>query len=269
MKRLLSVQFLIAVLLTAALGAQSTSPLADAAMRGDLTAVKSLIKQGADVNAAQGDGMTALHWAAERCDAELAETLVFAGANVSAVTRIGLYTPLHLAAKAGNPAVVRVLLKGGAEVNAKANPSGATAVHLAALSGNPDVINLLADAKADLNAREAEWEQTPLIFAASGNRANAITALIKRGADANLSSKTIDVSKQGQLDRAAVDRQRKVIEASSARMPRSVRRPAQMQARVEASRELLKSERFRLRIERAATARSIEEINPPVSARAT
>jgi uncharacterized protein len=267
MKRLLSVQFLIAVLLTAALGAQSTTPLADAAMRGDITAVKSLIKQGLDVGAAQGDGMTALHWAAERGDAELAEVLVVAGANVSAVTRIGLYTPLHLAAKAGNPAVVRVLIKGGADVNAKSNPSGATPVHLAALAGNPDVINLLADAKADLNAREAEWEQTPLIFAASANRAAAITALIKRGADANLSSKTIDVSKQGQLDRAAVDRQRKVIEGFVGKDSDKRPTPAQMQAAIEASRELLKSGKIPPPDPNAPPPRGFnpEEINPPVS----
>ena len=267
MKRLLSVQFLIAVLLTAALGAQSTSPLADAAMRGDTAAVKSLIKQGLDVGAAQGDGMTALHWAAERGDAELAEVLVFAGANVSAVTRIGLYTPLHLAAKAGNPAVVRVLVKGGADVNAKSNPSGATPVHLAALAGNPDVINLLADAKADLNAREAEWEQTPLIFAASANRAGAITALIKRGADTNLSSKTIDVSKQGQLDRAAVDRQRKVIEGFVGKDSAQRPTPAQMQAAIEASRELLKSGKIPPPDPNAPPPRGFnpEEINPPVS----
>ena len=267
MKRLMSLQFLIALLLTAVLGAQSASPLADAAMRGDKTAVKTLLKQGVDVGAAQGDGMTALHWAAERGDAELAELLVYAGANVSAVTRIGLYTPLHLAAKSASPAVVRVLIKGGADVSAKANPSGATAIHLAALSGNTDVINLLADAKADLNAREAEWEQTPLIFAASANRAAAVTALIKRGADPNLSSKTIDVPKQGQLDRAAVDRQRKVIEGFVGKDSPTRPTPAQMQAAIEASRELLKSGKIPPLDPNAPPPRGFnpEEINPPVS----
>lgn len=188
------------------------SPIADAAARGDREAVKALLKKAADVNAAQGDGMTALHWAAERGDAELADLLVYGGANTGAVTRIGQYTPLHLAAKTGSAAVVQTLIKAGADVNVKSNPSGATPIHLAALAGSADVINLLADAKADVNAREAEWEQTPLIFAASANRAEAVTALIKRGADPNLATKTIDVTKQGQLDRAAVDRQRKVIE---------------------------------------------------------
>src|SRR5688572_8521169 len=118
MKRLLSLQFIVAALLTVSLGAaQSATPLTEAAMRGDKAAVASLIKQGVDVGAAQGDGMTALHWAAERGDVELAEMLVYAGANVSAVTRIGLYTPLHLAAKSGSAGVVRALVPAGADLN--------------------------------------------------------------------------------------------------------------------------------------------------------
>jgi ankyrin repeat protein len=268
MKRLLSVQFAIGLLLTVSLGAaQSASPLADAAMRGDKAAVATLIKDGVDVGAAQGDGMTALHWAAERGNAEIAETLVYAGANVSAVTRIGLYTPLHLAAKAGSTAVTKVLIKGGADVNAKSNPSGATAMHMAALSGSAEVINLLADAKADVNARENEWEQTPLIFAASGNRAQAITALLKRGAEPNVSSKTIDVQKQGALDRAAVDRQRKVIEGFVGKDSDKRPTPAQMQAAIEASRELLRSGKIPPPDPNAPPPRGFnpEEINPPVS----
>ncbi len=243
--------------------------MADAAARGDKAAIRDLLKQGADVNAAQGDGMSALHWAAERGDAELADLLIYGGANTGAVTRIGLYTPLHLAAKSGSPAVAKALIKAGADVNAKSNPSGATPLHLAALAGSADVINLLADAKADLNAREAEWEQTPLIFAASANRADAITALIKRGADANLSSKTIDVTKQGQLDRAAVERQRKVIEGFIGKDSGKRPTPAQMQAAIEASRELLRSGMIPPPDPNAPPPRGFnpEEINPPVSAK--
>jgi uncharacterized protein len=268
MKRLLSVQFLVAGLLTVSLGAaQSGSALTDAAMRGDKATVATLIKQGVDVGAAQGDGMTALHWAAERGDTELAEMLVYAGANVSAVTRIGLYTPLHLAAKSGSVGVAKALVKAGADVNVKSNPSGATPMHLAALTGSADMINLLADAKADVNAREAEWEQTPLIFAASANRAAAITALLKRGADANVSSKTIDVSKQSALDRAAVERQRKVIEGFIGKDSGQRPTPAQMQAAIEASREVLRSGKIPPPDPNAPPPRGFnpEEINPPVS----
>ena len=268
MKRQSSLVLVIALVLTAALGAQQqVSPVADAAMRGDKTAIATLIKQGLDVGAAQGDGMTALHWAAERGDAEMTEVLIYAGANISAVTRIGLYTPLHLAAKAASAAVAKVLIKGGADVNAKADPSGATPMHLAALSGSADVINVLAGAKADVNARENEWEQTPLIFAASANRASAITALIKLGADANGASKTIDVAKQGQLDRAAVERQRKLIEGFVGKDSNKRPTPSQMQAAIEASREVLKSGKIPPVDPNAPPARGFnpEEINPPVS----
>ena len=270
MKRQSSFVMVIAVVMTAALGAeQSASPVADAAARGDKATIRDLLKQGADVNAAQGDGMSALHWAAERGDAELADLLVYGGANTGAVTRIGQYTPLHLAAKTASPAVVKILIKAGADVNVKSNPSGATPIHLAALAGSAEVINLLADAKADVNAREAEWEQTPLIFAASANRAEAITALIKRGADANLASKTIDVTKQGQLDRAAVERQRKVIEGFIGKDSTKRPTPAQMQAAIEASRELLRSGVIPPPDPNAPPPRGFnpEEINPPVSAK--
>src|SRR6516165_8442417 len=89
----------LAVSLTAVLAAApgGGSPVADAAMRGDREAVRTLLKQGADASASRTDGMTALHYAAERGDADLASVLIYAGANVSAMTRIGSYTPLHLA----------------------------------------------------------------------------------------------------------------------------------------------------------------------------
>ena len=270
MTRRLLTNVVVALFLGATLGAtQSTSPLADAAMKGDKDAIKTLLKQGADVGVAQGDGMTALHWAAERGDADMAQLLIVAGANVQAVTRIGLYTPLHLAAKSGSTDVVKAIINAGADVNAKADPSGATPLHLAALAGSAPVINLLADAKADVNAKENEWEQTPIIFAASQNRAEAITALIKRGADPNVSTKAIDVSKQGQLDRAAVERQRKMIEGFIGKDSNARPTPAQMQAAIEASRELLKSGKIPPPDPNAPPPRGFnpEEINPPVSSK--
>ena len=267
MKRL-SLNLFVAFCLTASLGAtQAASPMADAAMRGDKDALKGLIKQGADVGVAQGDGMTALHWAAERGDTEMAELLIYAGANAGAVTRIGQYTPLHLASKSGSPGVVKALLKGGAAVDTRSNPSGATALHLAALSGNAEVIGLLADAKADVNAREAEWEQTPLMFAASANRVEAIAALITRGADPNLSTRTIDVAKAGQMDRASVERQRKVIEGFIGKDSENRPTPSQMQAAIEASREIFRTGKIPPPDKDAPPPRGFnpEEINPPVA----
>ena len=100
-------------------------------MRHDTAAVRALVRQGDDVNAAQGDGMTALHWAATHGDAELAEVLLYAGANVRATSRLGRYTPLHVASETGAAAVVRVLLARGADATA-ATSTGATALMLAA-----------------------------------------------------------------------------------------------------------------------------------------
>src|SRR3981081_1278453 len=102
MMRTLQFSALGALVLTALLSAAGSTPVADAGMQGDKDAVRLLLKQAADVNAAQGDGMTALHWAAMKDDGDLVQTLLFAGANVRATTRIGSYTPLILAAKSGS-----------------------------------------------------------------------------------------------------------------------------------------------------------------------
>jgi ankyrin repeat protein len=265
-----------AVLLTSLLGAATMSPVADAAMRGDRDAVRGLLKQGADASAAQGDGMTPLHWAADRGDLAITEMLVYAGANVGAVTRIGQYTPLHLASRAGNVEVVRALLKAGADVKARTAPSAVTALHLASGSGRADVVKALVDAGADVNAKESEWGQTPLMFAASQNRAAAITVLLAHGADAAVTTKTIDVANMLALDRAASDRQKKVLEAS---VPKGAQpTPSQVQAAIEASRALFASGKVPPpdKNDKNDTARANdggnaansfnpEEINPPVS----
>src|SRR5688572_10521150 len=120
----------LAIALTAVVSAQQTAPVADAARRGDLAAVRTLLKQGADASMPHPDGMTPLHWAAERGEAPLAEALILAGANVTAVTRLGGYTPLHLAARNGNAPVLRALIKAGAKP-AVPTETGATALHFA------------------------------------------------------------------------------------------------------------------------------------------
>jgi len=97
------------------------APVADAAMRNDLEAIRAMVRQGADVNVAQGDGMTALHWAAMNGNAEMAEVLLYAGASVDPLTRLGSYTPLHLASQQGQGGVVKALLSAGADANARAS----------------------------------------------------------------------------------------------------------------------------------------------------
>ena len=71
-------------------------------MRGEADRVRTLLRDGADVNAAQGDGMTALHWTALNGDLETTNVLLVAGATADALTRVGRYTPLHLASSRGH-----------------------------------------------------------------------------------------------------------------------------------------------------------------------
>ncbi|HJZ76506.1 MAG TPA: ankyrin repeat domain-containing protein [Vicinamibacterales bacterium] len=183
-------------------GAEPTAAAAaDAAMRGDTTALKTIVRGGANVNAPQGDGMTALHWAAERGDAAAAALLLKAGADVRAVTRIGAHTPLHIAAKSGAAAVVRLLVDAKADVRVLTT-TGAAPLHFAAASGSGDAVTILLDAGADPNLREPQWGQTPLMFAAASGRTAVVRTLLARGADPRLTAKVVNISDRNRLDSA-------------------------------------------------------------------
>jgi len=173
----------------------TTAPdsIADAAMREDRAAVLSMIKSGVDVNAPQGDGVTALHWAARHGDADLVAALVRAGATARAATRFGAYTPLHLAAERGSARIVKALIAAGAPADAKTN-TGATPLMFAAASGDAAAVAALLDAGADANARESDRMQTPLIYAAASDRIDVVRLLIARGADPNAATKLTDLS---------------------------------------------------------------------------
>src|SRR5207244_8236168 len=81
--------------------AAGKSDVADAAMKGDGAALRTLLQQKADVNAPQIDGATALHWAVYRDDLEAADLLIAAGAKVDAANREG-FTPLVMASLYGH-----------------------------------------------------------------------------------------------------------------------------------------------------------------------
>jgi len=181
-------------------------PIIDATKRGDIEEVQTLIQQGADVNEAYGDGMTALHWAAERGDLMVAEVLIAAGASVEAGTRIGHYTPLHMAAKAARPEVVAALVEAGATVNAATTNSGATPLHLAAIAGSADVIRLLVQYGADVNSGAGAAGQTPLMLAAAYNRADAIRALVEAHADPAVTTEVVDMAARAERHEARTHR---------------------------------------------------------------
>jgi len=180
-----------ALCLSVGLGARNAA-VVDAAMQKNVAAVRDLLKQGADVNAAQGDGMTALHWAASHGDLELSKMLLVAGANIRATTRINGYTPLFLAAREGNAAIVSALLDAGADPKA-VSATGSTPLMLAAGAGNVDAVQRLLDAGAEIDGKESARGQTALMFAAAYNRVDVIDLLARRGADVRMTSKVVDL----------------------------------------------------------------------------
>jgi len=185
----------------APLAGAGRSPVADAAMRNDLAAVRSLLEHSSDVQAPQGDGMTALHWAADLGNQTMAGLLLAAGANPLSETRIGRYTPMHVAAKGGHAAVIRQLVDAKADVNALTT-TGASPLHFAAAAGSGESIAILLDAKAGVNAREPQWGQTPLMFAAGSGRTEAVKLLLARGADARATAKVVDLNTRNKDDAA-------------------------------------------------------------------
>ena len=178
----------IAGLSTAAWAATGTdSRIADAAEKSDWAAVRSLLRQHADVNGAQADGSTALHWAAQRDNLAAADLLITAGANVKASTRFNI-TPLALACTNGDGTVIDHLLKAGADANSTSQ-QGQTALMTAALTGKIDAVKVLLVHGANVNIREPYKGQTALMWAASEGNTAAATLLLEYGADVKAKSK--------------------------------------------------------------------------------
>ena len=161
--------------------------LADAVMRADRNTVRTLLQQKADVNAAQADGMTALHWAARQNDLETAQMLIGAGAKPDVATRYGV-TPLYFACQKGNAAMIDLLLRAGIDPNS-ANPGGETALMTASRTGNVDAVKLLLDHRAAIDMKESQRGQTALMWAVLENHPDVVKLLLARGADINAQTK--------------------------------------------------------------------------------
>src|SRR5213593_3245695 len=158
----------------------SRPPLVDAARNADREAVRALIQQGANVNAAEADGTTALHWASYRDDVESADLLIRAGAKVNAANDLGA-TPLWTASLNGSAPMVKRLLEAGANPNA-ALLAGETPVMVASRSGYPVVVEQLIAKGANVNARGARG-QTALMWAVAQRHPECVKVLLAHGAD--------------------------------------------------------------------------------------
>jgi ankyrin repeat protein len=157
------------------------TPIVDAVKSGDGDAVRALIAAGADVNAPEGDGATALHWAAYGNDEALVDALLAAGAEAGAANDLGV-TPLHLAGANGHLAIVSRLLDRGAAPD-RATGAGVTPLMFSARAGSAGVARALVARGADPNARESARGQTALMWAAANRHADVVRVLLAAGAD--------------------------------------------------------------------------------------
>lgn len=185
-----SVQFGFVIglmLLTCANEARSEISLVEASRIDNLDVALALIKNNVNVNAAEANGTTALHWAVYSEDVELVTQLLKAGANVAVENDFGS-TPMAEAAYTGNADIIKLLLNAGADPNSS-NREGQTALMAVARTGKVDAATLLLKAGADVNAKESWGDQTALMWAASQSQPDMVKLLIKHGAELNARGK--------------------------------------------------------------------------------
>ena len=186
-----------------AVGAAADLPLVDAVKAGDAGRVRGLIEQGVDVNVAEPEGTTPLHWAAFGGDVQIARLLLAAGAVANVGNRYGV-RPLSLACINGNAPVIAALLEAGANPHTTLM-EGETVLMTAARSGSVDAVELLLDAGADVNAQEHWRGQTAAMWAAAEGHAAVIPTLVAHGADLGVRSKRgftalLFAAREGQID---------------------------------------------------------------------
>ncbi len=159
----------------------SAGPLVDAVKRRDAAEVRALLADKVDVNAREGDGATALHWAVSQEETTLVALLLDAGAIPGVANDLGV-TPLHLASALGHAGFVTRLLAAGAGAD-PATPVGVTPLMEAARVGSVGAVRALLAKGAAASARETERGQTALMWAVARRQADVVAALLAAGAD--------------------------------------------------------------------------------------
>jgi uncharacterized protein len=202
---------LLACVLAASAAAAQTD-VADAVMNRVAAGLRALLQKKADVNAAQVDGSTALHWAVYHDNLPAADLLITAGANPKAITREGV-TPLAMATQFGSVAMVERLLKAGADPK-QLGPNGETMLMFAARNGNPRLVELFVEAGVDINAAEKLRQTTALMWAAEQHHPEAVRALLKAGANPGAKSGGAGLPRNYMANRV---NQKSVLEAQERR----------------------------------------------------
>jgi len=185
---------LSAAALALALAAGAVPPLVDAVKSGDVATARALVAKGADVNAPEPDGTTALHWAVQRNDLDLVSRLLRAGAKVNVKNSFGV-SPMFEAALAANPALIDRLLAAGADVESP-NTDGQTALMVVAKTGQVEAARVLLKKGAKVNAVEKWRGQTALMWAVAQGHTAMVKELVANGADVNVRSIVNDWDRQ-------------------------------------------------------------------------
>ncbi|MBD1930863.1 MULTISPECIES: ankyrin repeat domain-containing protein [Cyanophyceae] len=158
----------------------------DAAMMGNIEAVKAAIEAGIDINAIGSNGETALMYAAHYVHIPVVQALIDAGANLNILSEEdglgeGETALMHLAgsffATGKRAEVVKILVEAGANINLKGK-DGRTALMCATMARYADSIQALIEAGADLDARDDDGNTAMML--AEGNRHRKIVRLLKQ-----------------------------------------------------------------------------------------
>ena len=169
-------------------GLSAAETLGDAAERGDVAAVKALLRQHASVDAPSADGTPALHWMVRRQDPDAVRLVLKAGADANLANRYGL-RPLHVAIGNGDAAMVRLLLDAGADP-ASTDITGESCLIMAARAGNLEIVQSLLERKVPVDATDPEYRQTALMVAVRGGHEPVVRLLLQRGAKVDAQTRT-------------------------------------------------------------------------------
>jgi uncharacterized protein len=179
-------------------------PLVDAIKAGNKSAALALLQQKVNVNLAEADGTTALHWAVEQEDFDLVDRLIKAGAKVNAQNDYGA-TPMSEAALSGNAKIMERLLEAGADVESP-NVDGQTALMVVSRTSNVEAVRVLLRHGANVNAVEKWREQTALMWASAEKQPATVKELVAHGANVNARSNINNFDRQVTAEPRAIYR---------------------------------------------------------------
>src|SRR4029450_10892077 len=178
--------------------AAGDSPFVEAARKGDIATVRTLIAKKADRNEQARDGSTALLGAAYNAALPMAQALIAAGARTNTANKYGV-TPLLQASRTGAAPVVQALLRAGAD-SKLAPPEGEPPLMAASYAGSIDTVRLLLETGVDVNATDTYQKQTALMWAATEGHTEVVKALLDAKADPNVKAAVTTLTERKHAD---------------------------------------------------------------------